>query len=228
MKNIGTGIILVYDDVVKEGNTKDMYCINCGAEIKDNLKFCTNCGEPIQKQDGAPQTVNEEPPVQVQSVVAKEEPPVQAQPEMVKEQIPPAAPIYTEPSSTVIPGYGPKANSLKEYVTMYGDEKTKKSLRNISIWMYVLAGFNLVAGFVLSYSVLDAILIAALGFWYQKTYSFVAIVGFLAYTILSMVISFVQTGGIYGWMSVIIAVGAFYVHRRVQKSYEQYLKNYNA
>lgn len=31
-----------------------MKCSKCGAELEENIKFCTNCGSPVEEQDSAP------------------------------------------------------------------------------------------------------------------------------------------------------------------------------
>ena len=32
----------------KDKEMQDMYCKNCGKEIKEGNTFCTNCGKPIE------------------------------------------------------------------------------------------------------------------------------------------------------------------------------------
>ncbi len=36
-----------------------MFCTKCGSEVADNMKFCTNCGQPVEQKTPAPTPVEE-------------------------------------------------------------------------------------------------------------------------------------------------------------------------
>ncbi len=203
-----------------------MICPNCGASLNEQTKFCTNCGASLTTaQPAEPEvTIQTQTPAQAQVPLEIPSEPAPA-PVQVKEEIRPThAPIYSEPSSGVKPHFQTAPANLKEFVLQFGDEKTQRTMRFTSTALYILAGINAVFGVLAGTFPFDAVLLAVMGFWYQKEYSNTCAVVFLAYAVLSMVLSLLLSGTISGWLILILAVLVFSTTQKAQKAFEQYRK----
>ncbi len=206
-------------------------CMQCGTPRTGEEQFCTNCGASLKLiQPVAPAEAPAQPqpaieiPVQPQAAVGIQAQPI-PQPMPVQEEPRPAAPIYAEPSVGVKPNFQAAPANLKEFVLQFGDDKTQKVMKGASIAMYVLAALNLIFALMGGSFPLDAILLAAMGFWYQKTYSNTAAIVFLAYAILTIVLSLVINGEFTGWLILIIAVLVFTTTQKASKSFKAFLEN---
>lgn len=83
-----------------------MICKNCGKEILDNSKFCTQCGYRVEEAPAAQQPVAQEAPV-VQQPVAQEAPvaqqPVVQEAPVVQQPVAQEAPVAQQPVAQEIP-----------------------------------------------------------------------------------------------------------------------------
>ena len=202
-------------------------CPQCGTPRSGSENFCTNCGSPLPAGTAAPQpqlqsSVNDRPQLaQVQEAPR----PQAAQIAQVQEAPRPnAAPMFAEPSSPVQPNLSAAPANLKDFVQHFAVDKTKKSMRNNGYFLYGLAALNLVFALLVGNLPLDAIILAALGYWYQKTYSHKCSIVFLVYSILSIIVTFLTTGTIGGWLILIVAVLMFSGTMKAQKALEEYSK----
>lgn len=82
-----------------------MFCANCGANIPDNSRVCTNCGVPVNQQDGF-QPDSFQQPVVGQPAYQQ---PAPVQP--VYQQPTPVQPVYQQPAPSV-PGKGMAVTSM--------------------------------------------------------------------------------------------------------------------
>lgn len=191
-----------------------MICPKCGSLQPDNGKFCTECGAPLS-------------PVQAQ-VQEQVKPVVQPEPYVqpaapAPEQLPKApTQINDEPAMQIQQNIGRKAANLKEYVTLYGDEKTQKSMKTVSIALYILAALNFIFAFINGAFPIDAIILLVLGILYQRTYSTTCAYVLLGYSILTVVAGLLATGRFTGWLILVIGITAAMTNRTVQKSYDAY------
>lgn len=202
-------------------------CPQCGTPRSGSENFCTNCGSPLPAGTAAPQpqlqsSVNDRPQLaQVQEAPR----PQAAQIAQVQEAPRPnAAPMFAQPSSPVQPNLSAAPANLKDFVQHFAVDKTKKSMRNNGYFLYGLAALNLVFALLVGNLPLDAIILAALGYWYQKTYSHKCSIVFLVYSILSIIVTFLATGTIGGWLILIVAVLMFSGTMKAQKALEEYSK----
>ncbi|MBR2793578.1 MAG: zinc-ribbon domain-containing protein [Solobacterium sp.] len=188
-------------------------CPQCGTPRSGSENFCTNCGSPLPAGTAAPQP-------QLQSSVND-------RPQLAQVQEAPrpnAAPMFAEPSSPVQPNLSAAPANLKDFVQHFAADKTKKSMRNNGYFLYGLAALNLVFALIVGNLPLDALILAALGFWYQKTYSHKCSIVFLVYSILSIIVTSLATGSIGGWLILIVAILMFSGTMKAQKALEEYQK----
>ena len=208
-------------------------CPQCGTAKTGIEKFCTNCGAALPSEDAPlkPQEWTAEPaapspqPAVMQEWAAAEDQPVPQPNQAQMQDVPRPAPVYAEPSSAVKPAFGAQPANLKEFVSYFGDEKTKKSMKSFSIILYVFAVINLLVAVIGGTLPLDAIILAALGYWYQRTYSNKCAIVLLAYAILSVILSLVMYGQLSGWLIVVLAVVVFTTTQKAQKAYDEYQKS---
>lgn len=209
-------------------------CPKCGAPRTGSDAFCTACGAPFEakapEQPSAPSALPQgwmeipaqtETPQAPQAAQMPQQPMMQAQ---AQEAPRPAAPSFAEPAPMVQPNFGTAPKNLKEFVGLFGDDKTRKTMKYASIILYVFAALNLVAALMNETLPLDSIILAALGFWYQKSYSNTCAIVLLAYAVLSVVLTFLMTGTISGWLILILAVLVFSTTQKAQKAFDQYQK----
>ncbi len=206
-------------------------CPKCGTPRTGNENFCTSCGAKFEAAAPAepqpqPQAWVEAPaqPVQPQSPFAAQAQPAPAQVQMQEAPRPAAPPAFAEPTAPLQPTFGKMPANLKEFVTLFGDDKTKKTMKATSIVLYVFAAINLVVALLGGSLPLDAIILAALGFWYQKSYDNRCAIALLVYAILSVVLALLMTGTLSGWLIVILAVTVFTTTQKAQKDFDNYKK----
>ena len=196
-----------------------VFCEQCGTPASADDRFCLNCGAPLPVITGvnsdAPQAAPTAAPAQPAPQPAPMAAPIPGAPN-------PAAPQFAEPAGGVRPNFGAAPASLKEYITNYADEKTRKNMRIYTIIVYVLAAINLAIALMNETLPLDAIILAGLAFWYQRTYSMTSVIILLGYSILSMVLSLLLTGSINGWLILVIAVALFTTTKKAQKDFEEF------
>lgn len=91
---------------IKKGSDKMNKCSNCGAELKDGVRFCVECGYAVSQAEDQPEAVASPIEAAAEAIFAVEEaaetgiePPVEAAP--VSEPVKPAEPVSPAPS-----GYG--------------------------------------------------------------------------------------------------------------------------
>ena len=188
-------------------------CPKCGAPRQGTESFCLFCGAPLDAPAEAPAPQHASMPEQ--PAPQPMETPAIPRPSMT-------APTFKQPAAAVQPNYGAAPANLKEFVTLYGDEPTKKSMKSAGIFIYVLAAFNVVAALISGSFPLDALVLAGLGFWYQKTYSPKCGMVLLGYAILSVVLSLLMYGRLQGWVVIIVAVMVFSSTQKAQKEFNSY------
>ena len=153
-----------------------MFCTNCGANLKDDARFCINCGQPVKVRPvsqeapveaavsasaafaAAPEPVAPETPVYSETPVyqkapapeapAPEAPAYQETPFYQGTPAPQGAPMYREASA---PQPGP------QYIPPVGQgymperpTEEKPAKKKFPIWIPIVAGGVLVAGLVLA------------------------------------------------------------------------------
>ncbi len=79
-----------------------MFCPQCGHQVDDNVKFCANCGTPIQAPVAAPAPVVEPAPV-------AEEAPAYAEP------VAPQVPVEPQPAYEPAPAPAPQYQPAPQY-----------------------------------------------------------------------------------------------------------------
>ncbi len=201
-------------------------CPKCGAPRQGTESFCMFCGTPLNAQAAAP--MPQYAPMPEQQAAQPMETPTIPRPAVAQtfeQQVPQptaAAPMFQQPAAAVTPNFGPAPANLKEFVTLYGDDSTKKTLKTTGIFIFVLAALNLVFALIGESFPLDAIILAVLGFWFQKTYSPKCGIAMLAYAILSVVLSLIMYGELQGWVILIVGVMAFTATQRAQKAFNAF------
>ena len=196
-------------------------CPQCGTQPKGGELFCTNCGaplNPVSAQPAEPAPAAEEPQ-SVQTSVQMPQAPQSFQ-EAASPQV--SAPMFASASAPSAIDGAPA--NLKEFVIRYADDKTKKTMKSASIILYVFAALNLVIALMNESFPFDAILLAVLGFWYQKSYSRACSIVLLVYAALSVVLMLVTTGTLGGWLILILGVVVFMATQKAQKAYTEYQK----
>jgi hypothetical protein len=132
-------------------------------------------------------------------------------------------PSYADQLSSVKPTFAAAPANLKEFVINYSDPKTKSTMKNASTWLYILAGLNFVVMMFGDGGIpLDAIFLAALGFWHSRSYSPACAIALLVYAVLSIVGTLLMTGSISGLLILFVAVMLFSASRKAQKQYAEY------
>jgi len=102
------------------------HCTNCGAELKDGVKFCTECGATVSEQAAAaeapkPQTPKQEAPKQEVPVQPAAQPQPQVQQTYAQPQ-PQQQPVYAQPAGTpmLAQAQAPMTGSPYELITTGG------------------------------------------------------------------------------------------------------------
>ena len=198
-------------------------CPQCGTPRSGSENFCTNCGAPLPVNTAEMQVSVNDRPEAVQMMDAPRPEAAQIA-QMQEAPRPNAAPMFAEPSSPVQPNLSTAPANLKDFVQHFAADKTKKSMRNNGYFLYGLAALNLVFALIVGNLPLDALILAALGYWYQKTYSHKCSIVFLVYSILSIIVTFLATGSIGGWLILIVAILMFSGTMKAQKALEEYQK----
>ena len=198
-------------------------CPQCGTPRSGSENFCTNCGAPLPVNTAEMQVSVNDRPEAVQMMDAPRPEAAQIA-QMQEAPRPNAAPMFAEPSSPVQSNLSTAPANLKDFVQHFAADKTKKSMRNNGYFLYGLAALNLVFALIVGNLPLDALILAALGYWYQKTYSHKCSIVFLVYSILSIIVTFLTTGTIGGWLILIVAVLMFSGTMKAQKALEEYSK----
>ena len=198
-------------------------CPQCGTPRSGSENFCINCGAPLPVNTAEMQVSVNDRPEAVQMMDAPRPEAAQIA-QMQEAPRPNAAPMFAEPSSPVQPNLSTAPANLKDFVQYFAADKTKKSMRNNGYFLYGLAALNLVFALIVGNLPLDALILAALGYWYQKTYSHKCSIVFLVYSILSIIVTFLATGSIGGWLILIVAILMFSGTMKAQKALEEYQK----
>ena len=199
------------------------YCPNCGNSIPANTNFCVVCGAKINPQaQAAPQPKEVIPQPQA----------------MAEAPTKPAMPVMEENRPTITPAVNPIPSfnqqnigmpvNLKEYIDKYADEKTRKEIKNYSIYLYVFAAINLVFAFLAGYPPIDSIILLALGVWYQRSYSTACATTVLAYSVITVMMNIINTGEFRGWLILALGIMVFAANRRAKKAYETYTGKRNS
>ena len=193
------------------------FCPNCGNAIPSNTNFCVVCGAKINPQaQAAPQ-----PQAAIPQPQAWAEAPAKPVMPFKEEPQPAVAPAVNPIPSFSQQNFGTPAN-LKEYIDSYADEKTRKEIKNYSIYLYVLAAINLLLAFFAGYLPIDSVILLALGIWYQRTYSTACAITVLAYSVLTVLMNLIDTGEFRGWLVLLLGVMIFISNRKAKKAYEAY------
>ena len=188
-------------------------CPKCGGPRQGTESFCMFCGAPLNAPAEAP--VPQYAPMPEQPAPQPMETPTIPRPSV-------AQPMFQQPAAAVAPNFGPAPANLKEFVSLYGDDSTKKTMKTTGIFIFVLAALNLVFALIGGSFPLDAIILAGLGFWFWKTYSPKCGIAMLAYAILSVVLSLIMYGELQGWVILIVGVMAFSATQKAQKAFNSY------
>ena len=202
-------------------------CPKCGTPRTGNEKFCTGCGAPLTNAAPAEPSVQTQERAEAPQMKEPQSPfAAQAQPlpqaVQTQEAPRPASPVLEQPKTPVQPAFGNMPANLKEFVTRFSDDKTKKMMNAFSIVLYVFAAINLVVALLGGNLPLDAIILAALGFWYQKGYDNRCATAVLVYSILSVILALLATGTLSGWLIVILGVTMFTTTQKAQKDFDNY------
>ena len=188
-------------------------CPKCGAPRQGTESFCMFCGAPLNAPAEAP--APQYAPMPEQPAPQPMETPTIPRPSV-------AAPMFQQPAAAAAPNYGAAPANMKEFLNLYVDDSTKKTLKTTGIFIYVLAALNLVFALIGGSFPLDAIILAGLGFWFWKTYSPKCGIAMLAYAILSVVLSLVMYGELQGWVILIVGVMAFSATQKAQKAFNAF------
>ena len=205
-------------------------CPKCGTPRTGNENFCTSCGAPLTSAAPAQPIVQTqewvEAPQEPASQMAEPQSPFAAQSlsqaVQTQEAPRPASPVLEQPKTPVQPAFGNMPANLKEFVTRFSDDKTKKMMNAFSIVLYVFAAINLVVALLGGNLPLDAIILAAFGFWFQKGYDNRCAIAVLVYSILSVLLALMATGTLSGWLIVILGVTMFTTTQKAQKDFNNY------
>ena len=202
------------------------YCPNCGNKISENNKFCVVCGAQIGSQV-PPQA---QAVTQVQQTIPQPQTFVEAPAKPVVTDVAEPKPVIT-PAVNPLPSFGQsnigRPSNLKEYIDSYADEKLRREVKNYSIYFYVFAAFNLLFAWFAGYPPIDAIILFALGIWHQRTYSTKCAIVTLVYSVITVIMSIIDTGEFKGWLILILGVTIFLTNRKAKKAYEAYIGNVN-
>ncbi len=215
-----------------------MICSKCGAPVPEGSKFCTECGEPLQAEPvtaepetpavcpncGNPIAPNTKFCVVCGTPLGQPQPAAQPLPQNEEAPQPASVPDNEVPPVSINPERRPEPANLKEYAEAYASENTKKTIRSIPTFLYILAALNLLLAFFGSSSIVDAIALAALGYWYQKTWSTAAAYAILAYAILSVLLCLVYYGELHGLLILILGIYCAVTTAKVKKAYDAYKK----
>ena len=97
-----------------------MFCIHCGKQLPDGVRFCTNCGAPVKTKPKAPTEPAFTPP-----------PPPPSEPSAPSTSVPPSA--ATEPSATPFTPPEPPQTSLEPEIQPPLDDESTEVLRKTTI-----------------------------------------------------------------------------------------------
>lgn len=171
-----------------------MNCPYCGSEVRENEKFCQNCGARLEAD--------------VQSAGTAVEP--AAEPVTGTAAVPASAPV--DPSL----GY-------KEFITSpYCTPDVNKNIKASWIILYVVAGLSLIVALFSKAPPLDAILIAGVAVWLMTTKSFAAGVTAFIVGIFELIFSSIAMGHLAGYFPAIAGVYALTATLKAKKQYQTY------
>lgn len=111
----------------------------------------------------------------------------------------------------------------REFAKTYYKENIYKEITSCAIGAYILAAIGLVIGFVLDMnSVLDAVIVVALGLWLQFGLSFPASIILMIYSIFNCIILLVTTGRPGGYLYILLGIFAIKYTNMLSKEYKRY------
>ena len=171
-----------------------MLCPNCGAEARQEEKFCQYCGTPLMQQS--------EPaaPVPVQESAVQQ-------------------PVFTPAAEQTA-----KPQSYKEFITSpYCTADVNKTIKTSWIILFVCAGISAVAQVASGALPIDGILMAGIAVWLMKSKSFASGVTACVVGVLELVLTSITMGRLAGWLPALAGVYALTATLKAKKQYETFL-----
>ena len=173
-----------------------MNCPYCGSVVRENERFCQNCGAALAQNTAAMQNV---------SVPAQQEPP------------------FAQPPFT---GARVQYDSLKDFVqSPVCPEKVRKSIKSSWIILLVCAALTLAFEIIMGILPIDAVLLAVFAFWLRGKYSMAPAILALALGIIGVFVGYVQNGTPSGILVVFAGSTAVSSLLRAKKLFDEYKKN---
>lgn len=110
----------------------------------------------------------------------------------------------------------------EEFFKSVCSEKVRKEIKAAIIILYVCAGITLVMELLAGIFPLDALILAGLAFWIQKTKSKASAIVAVAYSAINVIFMLVAAGQFGGWLILVAACGALVYVLKGEKEWQEY------
>ena len=130
----------------------------------------------------------------------------------------------TESAAPAQYGGAPRAATKKEFLLLPDNVQMKKQLRSSAIICYVCAALSLALAFITDnmISLVDVVIVAALGLGIHFRQSRACAVALLAYAALGAILSLVSSGKMSGYLVVLAGIYAISATFKLEKEWKQY------
>ena len=172
-----------------------MNCPYCGSEVRENEKFCQNCGAQLaQSAPSAPAPVQNEEPVY--------------------------QPTYTAPAAENTA----RPQNLKEFISSpYCTPDVNKNIKTSWIILFICAGISALVQIVGGSFPIDGILMAAIAVWLMRSKSYAAGVTACVVGLIEMIVTSIVMGRFAGFLPAIAGVYALTAVLKARKQYKAFL-----
>lgn len=202
------------------------YCVNCGNEMIDDMRFCPNCGtsspdnpvgeESAAETKAADKTASEIPyDYQSFSNIPEQQSNIQNNISYVSNE---------QQDESV------KPKNIKQFTKIYGTKEIKSNIKWGYLVLYIAAAATFLLGIAQAgnngyYFLVDVFILLGLGVWLQLTYSRIPAAIAFAYAVFNTLFIFITeqvfSGGLIIIGTVFCLINVFKAH----KKYKEYLTN---
>lgn len=173
-----------------------MNCPYCGSVVRENEKFCQNCGAALAQTDEAA------PPAPIQEAAPSAE-----------------TPVFTAQQA-------PRGMSFREFIkSPYCTPDVNKTIRASWIILFVCAGISAIVQIAGGSFPLDGIVMAGIAVWVMRSKSFASGLTACIVGALELILTSIYMGKFAGWLPALAGVYALTATLKAKKQYEAYLKN---
>ena len=110
----------------------------------------------------------------------------------------------------------------EEFFKSVCSEKVRKEIKASIIILYVCAGLTLVVELLAGIFPLDALILAGLAFWIQKSKSKASAIVAVAYSAINVIFMLVTAGQFGGWLILVAAIIALVYVLKGEKEWQEY------